>query len=100
MQGQVIGSGGGEGSRSGRASDHPPQISSETNLAISNFGRTLDASHFALDVLHGLFEAYGDEEADDYGDDVDEEIAPGAGGVVRGVDVEHGGSSRLIRKSY
>jgi hypothetical protein len=44
-----------------------------------------------VEVLDGLFEAYGDEEAEDDGGDVDEEVAPGAGGVVGGVDVEHGG---------
>jgi hypothetical protein len=43
-----------------------------------------------MKVLHGLFEAYGDEEADDDGGDVDEEVAPSGGGVVGGVDVEHG----------
>jgi hypothetical protein len=37
----------------------------------------------------GLFEAYSDEEADDDGGDVDEEVAPGGGGVMRWVDVEH-----------
>jgi hypothetical protein len=36
-----------------------------------------------------LLQADGDEEADDDGDDVDEEVAPGAGGVVGWVDVEH-----------
>jgi hypothetical protein len=44
-----------------------------------------------MKVLHGLFEADGDEEADDDGGDVDEEVAPGAGGVVGGVDIEHWG---------
>ena len=32
----------------------------------------------------------GDEEAEDDGGDVDEEVAPGVGGVVGRVDVEHG----------
>jgi hypothetical protein len=44
-------------------------------------------------IVHGfdgLFEADGDEQAEDDGGDVDEEVAPGAGGVVSGVDVEHG----------
>ena len=57
----------------------------------------LDAEGFAglgdlmavVEVLDGLLEADGDEEADDDGGDVDEEVAPGAGGVVGGVDVEH-----------
>ena len=44
-----------------------------------------------VDVLDGLLEAYGDEEAENDGGDVDEEIAPGAGGVVWWVDVEHRG---------
>ena len=44
-----------------------------------------------VEVLDGLFEAYGDEKAEDDGGDVDEEVAPGAGGVVGRVDVEHGG---------
>jgi hypothetical protein len=43
-----------------------------------------------MEVFDGLFEADGDEEADDDGGDVDEEVAPGGGGVVGGVDVEHG----------
>jgi len=44
-----------------------------------------------MEVLDGLFEADGDEEAEDYCGDVDEEVAPGGSGVVGGVDVEHGG---------
>jgi hypothetical protein len=44
-----------------------------------------------MEVLDGLLEAYGDEEADDDGGNVDEEVSPGGGGVVSGVDVEHGG---------
>ena len=43
-----------------------------------------------MEVLDCLLEAHRDEEAEDDGSDVDEEIAPGAGGVVGGVDVEHG----------
>ena len=43
-----------------------------------------------VDGFDGLFEGDGDEEADDDGGDVDEEVAPGAGGVVGRVDVEHG----------
>jgi hypothetical protein len=45
-----------------------------------------------VDELDGLFEGYGDEEAYDDGDDVDEEVSPGAGGVVWWMDVEHGES--------
>jgi hypothetical protein len=44
-----------------------------------------------MKVLHGLFESDGDQEADDDGGDVDEEVAPGVGGVVGWVYVEHGG---------
>ncbi len=42
-----------------------------------------------VDALDGLFEADGYEEAEDDGGDVDEEVAPCIGGVVRRVDVEH-----------
>jgi hypothetical protein len=48
-----------------------------------------------VEVFDSLFEADGDEEPDDDGGDVDEEVAPGAGGMVGGVDVEHGGSMSL-----
>jgi len=47
-----------------------------------------------VEVLDGLFEAHGDDEAEDDGGDVDEEVAPGLGGVVGGMDVEHGGGLR------
>ena len=43
-----------------------------------------------VEELDCLFEADGDQEADDDGGDVDEEVAPGVGGVVGRVDVEHG----------
>ena len=36
-----------------------------------------------------LLKTDGDEEADDDGGDMDEEVAPGVGGVVRWMDVEH-----------
>src|SRR5258707_957186 len=52
-----------------------------------------------MKVFDCLFEAYGDEEAEDDGCDVDEEVAPGAGGVVRGVDIEHGGWF-LVRRGW
>jgi hypothetical protein len=39
--------------------------------------------------LDRLLEADGDEETDNDGGDVEEEVAPGAGGVVERVDVEH-----------
>ena len=40
-----------------------------------------------MEVFDGLLEADGDEQAEDDGGDVDEEVAPGGGGVVRRVDV-------------
>jgi hypothetical protein len=40
-----------------------------------------------MDEFDGLLEADGDEETEDDGGDVDEEVSPGAGGVV---DVGHG----------
>src|SRR6516164_7054526 len=48
-------------------------------------------------VLDGLFEANRDEQAEDDGGDVDEEVAPGGGGVVRRVDVDHWGWLRFGR---
>jgi hypothetical protein len=48
----------------------------------------------AVDCFHGLFETYGDDEAYDDGGDVDEEVAPGVGGGVGWVDVEHGANLR------
>jgi hypothetical protein len=45
-----------------------------------------------VNLLDELLESYGDDEADDDGGDVDEEVAPGVGGVVGWVDVEHGDS--------
>ena len=46
----------------------------------------------------GLLEAFGDEQADADCGDVDEEVAPGMGGVVGGMDVEHG--SILFRRLW
>ena len=43
-----------------------------------------------MNILNRLFKADGDKKADDDGGDVDEEVSPGGGGVVCGVDVEHG----------
>ena len=43
-----------------------------------------------VDGFDGLFEIDGDEQADADGGDVDEEVAPGVGGGVGRVDVEHG----------
>jgi hypothetical protein len=50
-----------------------------------------------VEVFDGLFEADGDEQADDDGGDVDEEVALGGGGVVGWVDVEHGGGLLIGR---
>ena len=44
-----------------------------------------------VEVFDGLFETDRNTKAEDYGGDVDEEVTPGGGGVVGGVDVEHGG---------
>ena len=44
-----------------------------------------------MNVLDSLFKTDGDEQTDDDGDDVDEEVFPGVGGFVGWVDVEHGG---------
>jgi len=38
-----------------------------------------------MEVLDGLLEADGDDEAEDDGGDMDEEVSPGIGGVVGGV---------------
>jgi len=40
-----------------------------------------------VDGFDGLFQPYRDEEAEDDGCDVDEEVAPCGGGMVGGVDV-------------
>ncbi len=42
-----------------------------------------------VEVFDGLLEADGDEQADDDGGDVDEEVFPSVGGFVGRVDVEH-----------
>jgi len=49
-----------------------------------------DALVAVVEGFDGLFESNGDDEADDDGGDVEEEVAPGVGGVVGRVDVEHG----------
>ena len=43
-----------------------------------------------MEVLEGLLQAESDEDAEDDGADVDEEIGPGVVGFVRWVDVDHG----------
>jgi hypothetical protein len=47
--------------------------------------------------LNGLFEADGDEDAEDDDAEVSEEFAARYGRVVRRVDVDHAGSLRSIR---
>ena len=42
-----------------------------------------------VEVLDGLFEAYGNEEPEDNGRDVDEEVAPRVGGVMGGMYIQH-----------
>jgi len=42
-----------------------------------------------MEVFDGLLETDGDEQTDDDGRDVDEEVFPGVGGFVGRVDVEH-----------
>jgi hypothetical protein len=42
-----------------------------------------------VEEFDGLFEADGDEQADDDGGDVEEEVARGVDGFVGWVDVEH-----------
>ena len=39
--------------------------------------------------FNGLLEAYGDDEADDDGGNVDEEVAPDVRGAFGGMDYEH-----------
>ena len=51
-------------------------------MAIYHLSRTVDR-------FYGLLEAGGDEEADDGGGDVDEEVAPGLGRGVGRVGFEH-----------
>ena len=53
-----------------------------------------DALVVVVEGFDGLLEAHSDDEADDDGGDVEEEVAPGVGGVVGRVDVEHGCSLR------
>jgi hypothetical protein len=43
-----------------------------------------------VEVLDGLLKADGDEDAEDDGGEVDEEVAAGSCGVVRWVDIDHG----------
>jgi hypothetical protein len=56
---------------------------------VAELGLQLDALVVMMDGLDGLLEADSDEEADTDGGDVNEEVAPGVGGGVGWVDVEH-----------
>jgi hypothetical protein len=46
-----------------------------------------------VEGFHRLFEANGDEQAHDNGRDMDEEVAPGVGGVFRRMYIEHRAAS-------
>lgn len=48
-----------------------------------------------MEVLDGLLQADSDDQAADYGGDVDEELFPGAGSVVGRVDVEKVSSGKI-----
>ena len=53
-----------------------------------------------MEVLDGLLEADGDDEAEDDGGDMDEEVSPGIGGVVGGwTSSMEVGSSGVLRGS-
>ena len=43
-----------------------------------------------VEVLDGLLKSDGDQKTENDGGDVDEEVAPGGGSVMCGMDVEHG----------
>jgi hypothetical protein len=53
-----------------------------------------------VEVLDGLLEADGDEDAEDDDAEVDEEVAAGDGGVLRWVDVDHGSSWSAVVSGY
>ena len=59
-------------------------------LACEGFSGSVDLVA-TVEVLDGLFQANGDEEAYDDGGDMEEEVSPGGGGVVGWVDVKHVG---------
>ena len=59
-------------------------------LACEAFSGSVDLVA-TVEVLDGLFQANGDEEAYDDGGDMEEEVSPGGGGVVGWVDVKHVG---------
>jgi hypothetical protein len=56
---------------------------------VAHLGDELAALVGMVDGFDGLLEADGDEETEDDGGDVDEEVAPGVDGFVGRVDVEH-----------
>jgi hypothetical protein len=55
----------------------------------AEIGFELAALMMVVKRFNALLKAYGDEQANDDGGDVNEEVAPGSGSVVRRVDVEH-----------
>ena len=60
----------------GEVRDHLKPTASDLVAVVEEFDR--------------LFEADGDQQTDDDGGDVDEEVSPHGGGVMGGMDVEHG----------
>jgi hypothetical protein len=53
-----------------------------------------------VEVLDGLLEADGDEDAEDDDEEVDEEVAAGDGGVLWWVNVDHGSSWSAAVSGY
>lgn len=78
------------------ATEYPGDLLTDNDvlaaLEIKGFAGLLDLLAL-MEVLDRLLDADGDEQAYDDGCDVNEEVAPGVGGMVRGVDVEHPSSS-------
>ena len=52
-----------------------------------------------VEVLHRRFQADGNHQPQHDGGDVDEEVAPGGGGVVGRVNIEHGWGF-LVRQRF
>jgi len=52
-----------------------------------------------VEDLNGLFEAYGDEDAEDDDEEVSEEFAARHGRVLRRMDVDHGWGFRSAASS-
>ncbi|WP_458068276.1 hypothetical protein [Rhodanobacter sp. BL-MT-08] len=45
-----------------------------------------------MNILNGLFQANGNQQTDDDRGDVDKEVSPGSGRMLRNVDIKHRGS--------